>query len=208
MIKKLLIGALCAVAMTGAAQAAVVNIDSTSATGTTLNLSAGTYSFGAVGTAAGGAYNAYSYQASGFNPIVPAVSGCSATGTNCASGFRSNFTITVGGVTTHYNLSGSGSSTANNFQTATQALAAFQAGPVYQTLGNVSTISPLTFTLASNAAVTFAVDDDLLFDNTGGVSLNVAAVPEPASWAMMIVGVGLVGGALRRREGKAKLAVA
>jgi hypothetical protein len=28
------------------------------------------------------------------------------------------------------------------------------------------------------------------------------AVPEPASWVMMIVGVGLVGGALRRRKGK------
>jgi hypothetical protein len=28
----------------------------------------------------------------------------------------------------------------------------------------------------------------------------VAAVPEPASWAMMIVGIGAAGGALRRRK--------
>lgn len=31
-------------------------------------------------------------------------------------------------------------------------------------------------------------------------STPAAAVPEPASWAMMIAGFGLVGGALRRRS--------
>jgi hypothetical protein len=33
-------------------------------------------------------------------------------------------------------------------------------------------------------------------------SSAVAAVPEPASWAMMIAGFGLVGGAMRRRSGQ------
>jgi hypothetical protein len=37
----------------------------------------------------------------------------------------------------------------------------------------------------------------LVIDN---VSLDVSAVPEPASWAMMIAGFGLVGGALRTRR--------
>ena len=32
------------------------------------------------------------------------------------------------------------------------------------------------------------------------ITPSVAAVPEPASWAMMIGGVGLVGGAMRRRR--------
>jgi hypothetical protein len=34
----------------------------------------------------------------------------------------------------------------------------------------------------------------------GGFSFNVPGVPEPASWAMMIAGVGVAGGALRRRR--------
>lgn len=63
---------------------------------------------------------------------------------------------------------------------------------------------------ASNRIVTFAIDGDsstrlaglrftsgenaFEFDN-----LNVVAVPEPATWAMMIAGFGLVGGVMRRR---------
>ncbi len=39
---------------------------------------------------------------------------------------------------------------------------------------------------------TFAFDDD--------VSVTVTAVPEPASWAMMIAGFGLVGAGLRSRR--------
>ena len=36
----------------------------------------------------------------------------------------------------------------------------------------------------------------------------VAAVPEPASWALMIGGVGLVGGAMRRRRATVRVAFA
>lgn len=39
-------------------------------------------------------------------------------------------------------------------------------------------------------------------DNFGGIDVNVqaAAVPEPAVWAMLLAGFGLVGGALRRQR--------
>lgn len=41
--------------------------------------------------------------------------------------------------------------------------------------------------------------------NTGWDNIRIvgyeAAIPEPASWALMIAGFGLVGGALRRRRG-------
>lgn len=39
-----------------------------------------------------------------------------------------------------------------------------------------------------------------------GFNDSVAAVPEPATWANMIAGFGLVGGAMRRRPGQTRLA--
>jgi len=38
------------------------------------------------------------------------------------------------------------------------------------------------------------------FDNTGSVLASVVAVPEPASWTLMIGGFGLAGAMLRRRR--------
>ena len=37
-------------------------------------------------------------------------------------------------------------------------------------------------------------------------AVGIAAVPEPATWAMMIGGFGMLGGTLRRRQGRAALA--
>jgi hypothetical protein len=39
-------------------------------------------------------------------------------------------------------------------------------------------------------------------------NFNVAAVPEPATWAMMIGGIGMVGGAMRRRRVSTKVSFA
>ena len=47
--------------------------------------------------------------------------------------------------------------------------------------------------LWNSGTVTFTYDGDVVTPPTG-------AVPEPATWAMMIGGFGLVGGALRRRQ--------
>ena len=49
-------------------------------------------------------------------------------------------------------------------------------------------------------------DQGLAIDNLSITSTATAAVPEPATWAMMIVGFGLVGGVLRRRAGRVALA--
>jgi hypothetical protein len=37
-------------------------------------------------------------------------------------------------------------------------------------------------------------------DNSGQIAFNVSAVPEPATWAMMLAGFGLVGFSLRRKQ--------
>jgi hypothetical protein len=37
-------------------------------------------------------------------------------------------------------------------------------------------------------------------DNSGQIAFNIAAVPEPATWLMMIAGFGLVGAGMRRRN--------
>ena len=50
--------------------------------------------------------------------------------------------------------------------------------------------------------------DGLSFSSASGVFLTDAgAVPEPASWAMMIAGFGLVGAAMRRRGGQRSIRV-
>ena len=68
------------------------------------------------------------------------------------------------------------------------------------TLGNFQTVN----------TGSFANVDRVVFDGLGGqggfeldnVVLNsaVAAVPEPATWAMMLVGFGGIGFAMRRRK--------
>jgi hypothetical protein len=70
-------------------------------------------------------------------------------------------------------------------------------GVTSDTAFNSFTISGITPTLGAS----------IVFDNLSKGSAVVAAVPEPASWAMMIAGFGLVGGAMRRRASKAAFAI-
>jgi hypothetical protein len=63
-------------------------------------------------------------------------------------------------------------------------------------------LTPISFTInaASDKGSNDPLIDGVAFELTapGGVG----AVPEPATWAMMLVGFGAVGGAMRRRRGK------
>jgi hypothetical protein len=64
----------------------------------------------------------------------------------------------------------------------------------------ISISSPTPFTTLSFVE-TSANDRDQYFGNL--VSADAAAIPEPASWALVIAGFGLAGGALRRRRAAA-----
>lgn len=46
----------------------------------------------------------------------------------------------------------------------------------------------------------FSVDYNLNVDLTGSAWARGAAVPEPATWALMIIGIGFAGAAMRRRR--------
>jgi hypothetical protein len=64
-----------------------------------------------------------------------------------------------------------------------------------------------TLTLAKTTKLDFFVVDYFLFDNAGGVSLDLEpatpAVPEPSTWAMMLIGFAWLGLAGYRRSRRA-----
>jgi hypothetical protein len=62
--------------------------------------------------------------------------------------------------------------------------------------GMLNTIEVKGVTSASDVAATY----------TGTATFSAAAVPEPASWALMIGGFGLIGAAMRRRRTGLQLA--
>src|SRR5699024_5818799 len=51
------------------------------------------------------------------------------------------------------------------------------------------------FTLTDMEHVYFFIGDNILGDNHGGVSLSIAAVavPEPATWSLLLAGCGMIG---------------
>lgn len=60
---------------------------------------------------------------------------------------------------------------------------------------------PLKLSFTTPTSVTFSIADDehSFWDNSGGVSLSIAAVPEPATWAMMLIGFLGIAVALRTK---------
>lgn len=74
-------------------------------------------------------------------------------------------------------------------------------------VGAVPAFSPTstyTFLVNTGAALPstlyFGVTDGVYTDNGGRFSITINAVPEPASWALLIGGFGLTGAAMRRRR--------
>lgn len=65
--------------------------------------------------------------------------------------------------------------------------------------------SALSFILPSNVSFTSASGKFLSAATTGGGGGTPGAVPEPATWAMMLAGFGLMGAAMRRRSTQARV---
>jgi hypothetical protein len=77
-----------------------------------------------------------------------------------------------------------------------------------QTMKFFGVTSDTAFTSFTITGVGTDATASTVFDNVRFGSAAVAPVPEPATWAMMIVGFGMVGANIRRRQHKAKVTYA
>ena len=116
------------------------------------------------------------------------VSGCGAGGSGCQTGWEHTYYVKFDtGLAAVRSGEGEGLGPVGSAYYSTAA-GAFAAG------------ASTTFTLSSARTVGFYWLDDNWDDNQGGVSLNVALVPEPHEWAMMLAGMAVVWGVARRRR--------
>ena len=197
-MKKLIAFACLAVAAPSAASAAIVNCTVTS--GTVLTAASGGIAYtiaNATGTSTGGATGLIScpnvtvgsgLQVLNYKVLAQVDYQNGPFGTTSGTTVRETLSL-VGGALNGSSVAAliSGGASSSTFNPANP----FQIGA---TLGGLNSYG--AFTVNVDSAVT-----------TGGpvagssgqvvVSYDVGAVPEPASWALMIAGFGIVGGALR-----------
>jgi hypothetical protein len=81
-------------------------------------------------------------------------------------------------------------------------------------LGDFAAVQPNYFNLGVSSTIVLAsaghlygqVNDSFYSNNGGGFEVSLSAVPEPGAWALMLVGIGGLGAALRARRGLAATA--
>lgn len=110
------------------------------------------------------------------------------TGENCP-GCTTVFTVNIGGFSTDYSLIAD----ASGFFGKPFTVASL---PGYVATGGLTTLS-FVVKSSTNFGNNDPIIDRVIFERTGS---GVAAIPEPGTWALMLGGFGLLGGALRRRR--------
>lgn len=159
-----------------------VVIDGTFTTATPLTAGGGSvFLTGISGTVSGGSSSIVDGAIVGLSPYADADNELYATGTNTGAPYSFggvSFTVTTSTRTADYNLFG--------WNGVTNLL--------------VSTIDPVGEPQNSTpAALPFS---------PGSITASVSAAPEPATWAMMLIGVGGLGAVLRHSGRKARASIA
>ena len=197
--KKMKLSSVCVatlLCLSGAAQAQVVNIDATNGMGNLVSitdgvcpaclfvgnqliLNAGTYTVTPVNSSFAGALYIAANRFSNVN--LP------------DTGWEWALWMKVGGDPLSSKIGFGGGITTNPPGYQASAAAAFAAAPI-----------PFNFTVTgAGTPVKFLWADDGFGDNTpgSGISLNVTAVPEPGTYAMLLAGLAAVGFVVKRRRG-------
>jgi hypothetical protein len=87
-----------------------------------------------------------------------------------------------------------GNYTQGNLTALYGSLVADLGGGQYQLLGANGVFT------SNGGPLNLAYFDSNNYDNTGSITFEISAVPEPVTWAMMLVGFGMIGFGLRSRR--------
>lgn len=119
--------------------------------------------------------------ANGVNAFVPGVAG----------------SVALSGISTAFSADGLGIEFAlsNSLFTTPIAGLTYYDGQQFPTNG-----SAVTLRLSQSFGYSVAGGASYGADRLGSVTLGAAAVPEPATWAMLLVGFGMIGGSMRYRR--------
>ena len=150
-----------------------------------MSFASGTYKITPIGVAGGGLYNAWNAWGPGE------VAGCDAAGM-CSRGYINSYSFGyVGANDFIYEIATIGGSvvagTALAFETPLLALANAES---------------YVISLTQPAKLYFYLKDgeNWYYDNSGGMSFSIQAVPEPESYALMLAGLGILGVVAGRRR--------
>ncbi|MEP3225410.1 MAG: PEPxxWA-CTERM sorting domain-containing protein [Parasphingorhabdus sp.] len=80
------------------------------------------------------------------------------------------------------------------------ALSSLDLGTPITSVDFTTSLTGVSTAFTSDSVSFFFTDQALPAETYLTATFNTAAVPEPATWAMMLIGFGLIGGAIRRRK--------